>query len=115
MIPWLSRTLVFASLVAAGCGGGAADPAAARTTEDAAVGEDTDGVDTLVADATPEAGGEPCGYKLGNTLCDGDLQGYMRNEATGLATSATYGAFKLSDALAAGTQKYGFVTTSAYW
>ena len=115
MIDWLSRTLVLAAVAASGCGGGSTSPTTTKTTDDAASGEDVDGTDALVADAEPETAGEACGYKLGNVLCDGEMQGYMRNEATGLATSATYGPFKLSDALAAGSQKYAFVNSSAYW
>ncbi len=114
MVTWLTRILVLGSLVAAGCGGGSSTPTT-TSADDAAAADDAEGADTLVADAAPETAGEACGYKLGNTLCDGELQGYLRNEVTGLATSAEYTTFKLSDVLASGTQQYAFVTSSAFW
>ena len=115
---WLTPTLVLAVLAAAGCGSSSssAPATAADTGGNADLGtiDDSDGTDTLVAEAEPETP-EECGYKVGNTLCNGDLSGYQRNETTGVSTSGTYETFRLTDALAKGTQKYAMVWSAAYW
>ncbi len=57
----------------------------------------------------------PCGVTVGDKLCDLPLRGFLRNETSGLATSVDLTEFKLSDALAMGTQKYAFVFDAAFW
>lgn len=52
---------------------------------------------------------------VGDVLCDVQLQGYVRNDTTGLASSATLSTFKLSDVFAQGTQPYVFIYNVAFW
>jgi hypothetical protein len=54
-------------------------------------------------------------FKVGDVLPDLDLRGYVRNESTGLATSVPLRSFKMSEALAAGTQRYIFIYDAAWW
>lgn len=60
--------------------------------------------------------GEPCGNKPGQILCDVGLQGYLRNEAMGLATEAAYQEeFSIAAVLAKGSQTYAVIVVGAWW
>ena len=97
-----------------------ADTAATETAAEAA---GTARADTTVAaaDATEDAAAqdvapaEPCGVTVGKTLCDTGLQGYIRNETTGLATEAEFATFTLAEVMAKTTQKYAVVVVGAWW
>jgi hypothetical protein len=56
-----------------------------------------------------------CGSQVGDVLCDLELEGYFRNETTGLANAAPYEDHRLSQVLAMGTQPYAIVFTTAFW
>jgi hypothetical protein len=65
------------------------------------------------AAAYPEG---PYGKAVGAVLADFEMTGYVRNDATGLATSASLGAVRLSDLRAnAGDAKYALIHVSAFW
>jgi hypothetical protein len=92
---------------------GATDSGATPTDDTGGIVDDTGaGEDVAAEDTTPPT---PCGKKVGDTLCDLALQGYLRNDTTGLATSVPATTFKTSEALAAGTQPYAFIFNTAYW
>ena len=100
----------FAALLATlGCSSGGSGSITASDT--GSVINDTSPTDDVASEIPPG----PCGVKVGDTLCDVALNGYMRNETTGLATSATLALFKLSEVLASGTQKYALVYNAAFW
>lgn len=111
------------ALAAISCSSGSSPSSGSPASTDTGVGAvaDTSDEAAVVADAiddtTPpvEDTAPPCGYKVGNVLCDLDVHGYLRNETTGLATSVALSDFKISDALALGTQKYALVYDAAYW
>ncbi|MGZ3417468.1 MAG: hypothetical protein ACXVEF_43545 [Polyangiales bacterium] len=91
---------VFAFL--AGCSG---------SSDSAPTAQAADAMADALAETSPA-----CGTAVGDTLCDLDLQGYVRDATDGLASTATPGGpFKLSTALAAGKQRYAFVFNTAYW
>ncbi len=58
--------------------------------------------------------GAPC-QRVGETICDLQLEGYARNETTGLSNEAAYEKLLLSEVLARGKQRYAFVFQSAFW
>ena len=64
-------------------------------------------------DAADDAGATT--YKVGDVLPDLDLHGYVRNETSGLASSVPARSFKISEAFAAGTQRYIFIYDAAWW
>lgn len=106
------RVAVLLSLLALSCAGSAESKAPSTNTDTGAAADDTSPADdTMVADA----GMEICGTKVGDTFCDYSFSGYISNDTTGLATSKAYGTYKLSEALALGTQKYVYIFHSAYW
>ena len=89
------------------------DTGAASGEDTGAPGTDVGGTEDVAAvDTTPPPA---CGNKVGDILCDVDLQGYLRNESTGLATSVPATTFKTSEVLAAGSQPYAFIFNTAYW
>jgi len=99
-------------MAALGCSGGGSAPSSSSSGDDAATLEDV-GEDVV---AVADTGAGACGNKVGDVLCDLDLEGYVRDGvADGLATAAPYAATKLSDVFATGKQKYVFLWTSAYW
>lgn len=102
---------VLLSLVLVGCGTSNGAPVPTEDTGSAAT--DTGTVeDTGTAPETPEV----CGTKVGDKLCDLDIQGYVRDGLdTGLATSTEYKIVKMSEVLAAGTAPYAYVYTGAFW
>jgi hypothetical protein len=81
-----------------------------------------DGGDDATDDASGDSGQDsgtvmppPCGITVGKTLCDVSVEGHIRDATTGLATSAPYGSFHLSDMLAKGTEHYAMVFLGAFW
>lgn len=103
--------LVFALVFAtAGCGD--ARPASSATDSASAEGAVDDTLDAAVHD---DADGPKTCRAVGEILCDADLEGYVRDATSGLATSATYGNLRLSDVISAGKQRYAMIFLSAYW
>ena len=99
--------LVFALVFAAA---GCADERPASSASDSVSSE------SALDDASAANGDAPNGCRrVGEILCDADLEGYVRDATTGLATSVTYGDLRLSDVLSAGKQRYAMVFLSAYW
>lgn len=94
---------------------GAADLAAAD-----APAADAPGAEATNADSAPAAAdvapAVPCGNQKGKVICNVALQGYIRNESTGLASVEPYNdAFFLVEALAKVTQPYAVVLIGAWW
>jgi hypothetical protein len=107
-------------VVGAGCSSSSDTPPAeprAEADTGAVAPETGGGEDTgLLADAASDTPAGPCGNKVGDVLCDVQLEGYIRNETTGLATDGTtWGAFTLDEALGKATQPYAFVYNSSFW
>lgn len=65
--------------------------------------------------STPSVDAAACGFAVGQKICDLPLVGHVRDAITGSATAAPERAFTFHDVFAAGTQKYVFVHTSAFW
>jgi len=108
------RRFALAVIAAVGCSSTSSPTTPPANTDTGSI-EDTSDQDTAeeVADATPPG---PCGVKVGDTLCDVNLEGYFRDgETIGLGTAGERGTFKLSEILARGTQKYALIWNSAYW
>jgi hypothetical protein len=94
--------------------GSASDDASTDAGDDGSMASDD------ASDASDDVGKDsgttrPCGVTAGKTLCDVPLEGYVRDATTGLATSVPYGSFKLSEALAKGTEKYAMVFLGGFW
>lgn len=107
-IVMLRRCVIAAVIPLAGCGSPEATTTANTDAADA-LADSPEDVATADAAAT-------CGTNVGDILCDLPLEGYVRDGvADGIATSAPYTSGRLSEILANGTQKYGFIWTSAYW
>jgi hypothetical protein len=64
---------------------------------------------------TAEAPAKACVTIFGYTFCYLYLLVYGRDATTGLASTATPAASKLSEALAMGSERYAFVFNTAYW
>jgi hypothetical protein len=117
MIP---RSLALASLVAATLLAAGCTAETVKKTEAPAEGAPTSAegggdapTDEGATDAYPEG---PYGKSVGQVLGDIELVGYLRNETSGLATSAERRAIKLSEIRAqAGDAKYAFIHVSAFW
>lgn len=111
-IVMLRRCVIATVIPLASCGSPEASTTANADT--GAVAEDAladSREDVATADAPAT-----CGTNVGDILCDLPLEGHVRDGvADGVATSAPYTSGKLSEILANGTQKYGFIWTSAYW
>jgi len=116
MTHWTRMPIVL-TLAALGCSSSSSTPAQTSNdtgspAEDTAVAEDTNVEDTAVAADT----GGPCGVKVGSILCDVDLHGFLHdNDPSALASTVAVSDFKLSEAIAGGTQKYAFVYMTAWW
>ena len=104
MMTCMRASLLFAFLLGpiACSSSGDGGPASANDT----------GTSTIDTGAIEDA---PATYGVGDVLPDLELRGYVRNESTGLATSVASRSFKMSEALAAGTQRYVFIYDAAWW
>jgi len=133
-VPWLRQLGLVATLAVLGCGAAAdkgqasatdttldtaaevtAQPDVAANDAATAASDAGQGADTAQnsEDASPKA---PCGSQVGDELCDLGLQGYLRNETTGLASSVEFGtALSLAEVMAKSTPKYAVIVLGAWW
>src|SRR2546421_246878 len=73
------------------------------------------GPDRGAKNARPASPAGPYGTTAGKVLADRPLEGYVRFDKTGLATSAAYGATSLADLRTKTQVKYLVIHMSAYW
>jgi hypothetical protein len=85
------------------------------TPEDTATVADTNTAEATVDTATPPtypAG--PYGTNVGNVIADLKLEGYVRVETTGLATSATYGPTSFAELRTGSARKHALIHVSGF-
>ncbi len=70
-------------------------------------------VDRVPPDTAPP---EPCAQVVGKVMCNLESQGYIRDDASGLATEAPFSpSFVLAEVMAKSAQKYAVVMLGAWW
>jgi hypothetical protein len=123
----MRRSAVPLALIAVACGtshksnhgsGASVEDGSADASDDASANGGGDDSGMAAQDAgqdEAEAAVEACGITVGKRLCDVSVEGYFRDATSGLASSAPYGSFHLSELLAKGTETYAMVFLGAFW